>query len=191
MTHPGFHVNWAPLALALMLAALAFWLNQVSQSEAVLDSAGFSHDPDFVMERFDALAFDARGLPHQRLSAVKLTHYMDDDTTVLERPVLRQLGAASPVTVQSKRALISSDGQQIHFLDDVRMESSPSRDGPAATLETEYLHVSADSRTMRSDRGVVLRQGRSSISADGFSADDRARQVTLNGHVRGTYEPTR
>lgn len=190
MTH-GFHVNWTPLALALLLALLAAWLNLVSQSEAVVDNAGFSHDPDFIVERFDALAFDARGLPHQRLTAEKLTHYMDDDTTVLDRPVLRQLDPERAVTVQSRRALVSSDGQQTHFLDNVRMTRAAGQDQPAAGLETEYLHVAGDSRTMGSDKPVVLRQGRARISADGFSADDRARQVTLTGNVRGTYEPMR
>lgn len=191
MTVHGFHVNWTPLALALLLALLAAWLNQVSQTEAVVDNAGFTHDPDFIMTRFDALAFDARGRPHQRLTADKLTHYMDDDTTVLERPVMRQLDPEQPVSVQSRRALISSDGQQIHFMDDVRLARVGRGGQPEATLETAYLHVSADRRSMRSDRPVVFRQGRSSITADGFSADDRARQVSLNGNVRGTYEALR
>ena len=191
MTVHGFHVNWPPLALALLLAVLAGWLNLVSRTETVVDDAGFTHDPDFVMARFNALAFDPQGRPHQRLTADKLTHYMDDDTTVLERPVLRQLDPLRPVTVQARRALISSDGQQIHFLDDVRMARAGQGNQPATTLETAYLHVSADNRRMVSDRPVLFRQGRSSIAADGFSADDLARQVSLNGNVRGTYEALR
>lgn len=82
----GHHIHWPPLALAALLALLGFWLNLVGVRPNIVDNAGFGHDPDYVVERFDALAFDVRGEPRHRLAAERMTHYMDDDTTVLDNP---------------------------------------------------------------------------------------------------------
>ncbi len=188
----GFHqINWTPLGLALLLALLSFWLNHVGGRVEPVDTAGFTHDPDYIVEDFDALAFDVKGTPHQRLIAKRLTHYMDDDTTVLDKPVMRSLDDEDPVMVTAQRALLSSDGNQAYFMDNVRVERLSSGDRASLTLETEYLHVSRDARTMRSNRPVVMRQGRSQVSANGMFADDRARLLSLDGKVRGTYEKTR
>jgi len=191
MTAGGYHINWTPLGLALLLALLGFWLNHVGGRVEAVDTAGFTHDPDYIVEDFDALSFDVNGTPHQRLIAKRLTHYMDDDTTVLDKPIMRSLGDQEPVTVTAKRALLSSDGNQAYFMDNVRVERLSGDGQPPLTLETEYLHVSRDARTMRSNRPVLMRQGRSHVSANGMLADDRARLLSLDGNVRGTYEKTR
>jgi lipopolysaccharide export system protein LptC len=191
MTGTGHHINWTPIGLALLLALLGLWLNHMSTRVETVDNAGFTHDPDFIVEKFDALAFDVKGMPYQRLTAARMTHFMDDDTTVLDSPVLRNLDPETPVTVNAKRALISSDGKQVYFLDKVRMERLASNKLPAFTLDTEYLHVSSDSRVMRTNKTVTLRQGRSSITANGLIVDEKAKLLSLDGNVRGTYENAR
>jgi LPS export ABC transporter protein LptC len=117
MTGVGHHVNWMPLGLALLLAMLGFWLNHVGERVETVDNAGFTHDPDYFVENFDALAFDTDGKPYQRLAAARMMHYMDDDTTVLDKPRLRILDPLTPVSVTAGRALLSSDGNQVYFLD--------------------------------------------------------------------------
>ncbi len=191
MTGTGHHVNWTPVGLALLLALLGLWLNHMSTRVEIVDNAGFSHDPDFIVENFDALAFDIKGLPYQRLVAARMTHFMDDDTTTLDRPILRKLDPEAPVTVNAKRALISSNGRQVYFLDQVRVERLAGNNLPAFTLDTEYLHVSSDSRVMRSNKPVTLHQGRSSITANGLIVDEKAKLLSLDGNVRGTYENAR
>ena len=191
MIGTGHHINWPPIGLALLLALLGFWLNHMGSRIEVVDTAGFGHDPDFIVEHFDALAFDVQGMPYQRLAAARMTHYMDDDTTVLDAPFLRNLDPAAPFTVKAKRALISGDRAQAYFLDDVYVERLPEKGRPAMTLETEYLHVSRSERFMRTDKPVTVRQGRSSVTADAMLVDDKSKLLSLDGHVRGTYEIAR
>ncbi len=191
MNGGGRHIDWTPIGLALLLALLGFWLNHVGGRVETVDNAGFTHDPDYIVEEFDALAFDLNGNPQRRLVATRLTHYMDDDTTVLANPVLRTLDPGIPMSVTSKRALLSSDGQQVYFLDKVHVERTYPDGGLPITMDTEYLHVSADARTMRTHKPVSLRQGLSTTTANALFADDYAKTLALTGNVRGVYEHAR
>ena len=183
----GFHVHWPPLALASLLALLGFWLNQVADHTTYVDDAGFAHEPDYIVERFDALAFDLQGRPRHRLVAERMTHYMDDDTTVLERPVFTSLDPNIPVEVKSKRAQMSGDGKQVYFLDQVHVVRRGLSGQMPTTLDTEYLHVTPDDRIMRTNKLVTLRQGASIITANKMLVDDNNKLLTLSGGVKGVH----
>jgi hypothetical protein len=108
--------------------------------------------------------------------AQRMTHYMDDDTTVLEMPAFTSLDPQLPVDVNALRAQISTDGKQVYFLKQVRVRRA-GQDGQApAMLDTEYLHISPDERIMRTNQFVTLRQGASVITANQLLIDD-IRQV--------------
>jgi lipopolysaccharide export system protein LptC len=184
----GHHVNWLPLGLVLLLATLGFWLNNVAGRIEAVDNAGFTHDPDYIVENFDALAFDIGGRPQHRLTAERMVHYMDDDTTVLDNPRFHSLDPASPVKVEAKRALISTDGKRVFFLNRVQVTRASSGGQAPITLDTEYLQVNPEERIMLTDRSVTLRQGRSNITANGLIFDESSRRFSLEGRVRGTYE---
>jgi lipopolysaccharide export system protein LptC len=183
----GFHVHWPPLGLAVLLALLAFWLNHVTDHQPYVDNAGFTHDPDYVVEHFNALAFDLQGRPLHRLVADRLTHYMDDDTTVLEHPVFTSLDPQIPVEVKSTRAQMSADGKQVYFLGQVHILRQSVNGQAPTTLDTEYLHVTPDDRTMRTNKFVTLRQGATVITANQMLADDRNKLLTLSDGVKAIH----
>jgi lipopolysaccharide export system protein LptC len=186
----GYHVHWPPLALALILTVLGYWLNQVAVRPQIADDAGFAHEPDYIVEHFNALSFDARGLPLHRLEAERMVHYMDDDTTVLDRPVFTSLDPLLPVEVKSQRAQISADGRQVYFLQKVHVVRLGFEDQMPITLDTEYLQVTPDERIMRGNQLVTFRQGASVITANQFMADDNNRLMTLSGGVKAVIERT-
>jgi len=186
-TPPGFHVQWPPLVLVLLLALLGFWLNHVSNQVPYVDDAGFAHEPDYIVEGFNALAFDLQGRPRHRLVAERMTHFMDDDTTVLEQPVFTSLDPQIPVEVRSKRAQMSADGKQVYFLNQVHVVRNGLKGHMPTTLDTEYLHVTPDDRIMRTDKFVTLRQGASVITANQLLVDDNSKLLTLSGGVKATH----
>jgi lipopolysaccharide export system protein LptC len=191
MSVSGFHVNWPPLGLALLLALLGFWLNLVSVRVETVDNAGFTHDPDFIVYHLDGLAYGMDGAPLHRLTADRMTHYMDDDTTVLDKPRYFSLDPRATGSVSSKRALISSDGNRIHFLNEVKASIDRAGEGEPITLDTEYLQVDHEARTLSTDRPVVMRQDRSIVKANKLFMDANAKLLLLEGKVRGTYERSR
>lgn len=185
----GFHVHWPPFVLALLLALLAFWLNQVSVHTPYVDDAGFAHEPDYIVENFDALSFDLQGRPRHRLQAAHMTHYMDDDTTVLTTPIFTSLAPDNRVQVTAQRAQMSADGRHVYFLQNVQIVRHGVAGEAPATLATEYLHVTPDERLLRTDKPITLRQGSTLISADQMRLDDLNKQLTLSGNVVAKYQP--
>ena len=183
----GFHIHWQPLVLALLLALLGFWLNQVSERTPYVDDSGFAHEPDYIIEHFNALSFDVNGRRLHRLKAERMTHYMDDDTTVLDSPVFTSLDPVLPVEVTSKRAQMSADGRHVYFIAQVHVERRSLEGQMPISLDTEYLHVTPDERTMRTDKLVTLRQGASIITANQMLFDDMNKVITLSGGVKGVH----
>jgi lipopolysaccharide export system protein LptC len=139
------------------------------------------------VENFNALAFDLQGRPRHRLVAEKMTHYMDDDTTVLEQPVFTSLDPLVPVEVKSQRAQMSADGRHVYFLNQVHVLRRGGDARMPMTLDTEYLHVTPDDRIMRTNKFVTLRQGATVITANQLLVDDANKLLTLSGGVKGIH----
>lgn len=185
----GHQIHWLPLVLAGVLALLAVWLNQLTHRPVLEDHGGFAHEPDTIVTRFNALAFDAEGRPLHRLTADKLIHYMDDDTTEILNPRFSVLeGDRLQSDVVARRGQISTNGQHVHLLGDVRVNRYSQTGGLPATLDTEYLWITPDAHLMRTDRAVTLRQGKTVITAGSMLANTKNKEMTLSKGVHGYYE---
>lgn len=188
----GHQAHWLPLGLATLLALLGMWLNQLTHRPVVVDNGGFAHEPDTIVTNFNAQAFNQAGRPLHQLSAARLIHYMDDDTTVLESPrfsTLDKNNARAQVTAD--RGQISSNGQHVHFLGDVRLSRQDTDARAPLFLETEYLWITPDTGIMQTHEPVTLKQGRAVITAGNLFVDDKKKEVTLSGGVHGSYEKIR
>lgn len=187
----GHQIHWLPLGLVGILAALGFWLNQLIHQPIMVDNAGFSHEPDAIVEKFNALAFDSAGNPMHRLTTDRLTHYLDDDTNALDNPAFHILDKRGlPVKISARRGLVSTTGEHIHFLGNVKLVRQDTSGNTPFTLESEYLWITPDAGIMQTDKPVTLRQGGNIITARAMQADSRTQIITLSGGVRGTYEKT-
>src|SRR6187431_1505117 len=129
-----------PLALMALLAALTYWLDQVVQNPGTAPNALLRHDPDYIVDKLLAtrMAFDGR--IKNTLHTAKLTHYPDDDTTVLESPRFISYAKSAPVTITSKSGLVSSNGENVYFQDSVRVVRAPYGEKSELVVNTDYLH---------------------------------------------------
>jgi len=182
-------ISLIPLAVVTLLALLTLWLGKVAGSQAPLGSGGFSHDPDYVVENFAAMAFDTAGNPNYHLSALRMVHYMDDDSTELDRPRFERTPRdALPVRVSSQRGLVSPDGESVYFIGEVRVSRPAAPEQAAMEMAADYLRVIPDADILRTDKPVTLRQGASVIEASGLVIDGEKRYMQLNGRVKALYE---
>lgn len=183
------HASWVPLTVVGVLAAMTFWLGHVAESQIPGSDTSFRHDPDYIVENFNALSFDEHGGVRYRLMAARMVHYMDDDTTELIQPRFeREAGAAPKVGVSARRGLLTAEGEDVYFLGDVRVRRQGSADSAPAEMLAEYLRVMPEADIARTDKAVLLRQGTSTIEAAGMFVDNERRYVQLAGRVKAVYE---
>ena len=177
-----------PLLLALVLAALSFWLQRTVQGPTLVRDGSTRHDPDYIVENFVAMRMGPDGMRLHQLEAKRMLHYPDDDTTHLEQPRLYQYdGTKLALRIAADRALVSSEGKTVDFHDDVRAVRLATEKLSELTLTTEYLHVVPDDDFAKTDRPVTIVDANTQVKAVGLELDNNAKTLKLLSNVRGTY----
>src|SRR3982751_1093213 len=110
--------GWFPLILLAALAALTFWLDHVVQPPAGPRAEAPRDEPDYIVDGLSAMRMDRQGRLKHTLRAQRMTHYPEDDLTLLVEPrfVAYEEGRA-PVTVTSRHARMSGNGENVYFQD--------------------------------------------------------------------------
>ena len=105
---------WFPVALMLSLAALTYWLDHSVQSAPPKQDGSTRHDPDYIVENFKTTRMGTDGTPHNVLTATKMTHYPDDDSTYLEQPHFTRYKTGTPsVHITGKHGMVSANGEHV------------------------------------------------------------------------------
>ena len=163
-----------PLLLILALAAASLWLEHAVQAPERDKSGKTRHDPDFIAEDFGITKMDAAGKPEYILSAERMQHYPDDESTSVVAPRLVQRSDnANPVVIRADRGLILKKG---------------GRGQSELRVQTEYLQVVPDRDLARTDKPVIITEGRSRLTGVGMEFNNKTRQFELQSHVRGTFD---
>jgi lipopolysaccharide export system protein LptC len=179
-----------PLLLLAALAALTFWLDQLVQPPPQVPNAAARHDPDYIVDNLKALRTDARGQPAYTLFASRMVHYPDDDTTFLTGPrLVSYRSAQAPVTITASEALVSSNGENVYFKQDVKVTRAAYGDHSEMVMLTTYLHVIPDESIARTDRPVRIIDASGVVNAIGLELNSETRILKLLSRVRGTYDP--
>ncbi|NBR97713.1 MAG: LPS export ABC transporter periplasmic protein LptC [Betaproteobacteria bacterium] len=165
---------WFPLALLAVLALLTTWLDFQVRNSITERAIRGRHDPDTLLHNFVTRQTSAKGALELTLRARQLRHYMDDDSSALDLPVVEQLGAkGDTLTVRSERGKQGGTVKEPY------------------TLETSYLKVLTESQRASTDRDVRIINARTQITGHGLDFDFKARTLTLRSNVRVTYLPPR
>jgi lipopolysaccharide export system protein LptC len=178
-----------PLGLMLALAALTFYLDRTVNEE---DShpALRRHDPDYLVVNFTTTTYNRDGAAESTLSAAKMVHYPDDDSTELVAPRVVQTKPDEPkITVRADRGQLSRDGDEIFLYDNVVLDREAGAGRTAARLTTEFLHVVRDRSLVRTDREVKIVEDSRALSGRGMEYNNETRHFTLQAEVRGRFEP--
>ena len=180
--------GWFPLVLLTMLAALTFWLEHVMQPPVDPRSDRPTTDPDYIVNGLAAVRMDAKGDVKHTLNAQKMTHYPEGDVTLLAEPrFVTYTEGRTPVTVTSRHAKVSGNGENVYFEDGVRVVRAPYAGRSELVLETSYLHVIPDQNIAKTNRPVTIRDATAVVSAAGLELNSEKRVLTLAGRVRGTF----
>ena len=178
-----------PLALMFTLAMLTFYLDRTMREEDP-HPATRRHDPDYLVSNFTTTSFDKSGAAESVLTAAKMIHYPDDDSTELVAPRVVQSKPKEPrMTVSADRGLLSSDGEEIFLYDNVRLVREAWESSPEARLTTSFLHVVRERNLARTDRDVLIEEDNRSLAGRGMEYNYESGQLLLRNDVRGKYVP--
>jgi len=188
---------YLPLLLMGLMAMTTYWLvrNTPVMDEAQLEAAP-RHVPDYFMRDFSVKVFGEDGKLKSEIVGFEGRHFPDTDTLEIDQPRIRLLGAQGRTTTAvARRGLINADGSEAQLFGQavVIREASTNAQGvalPRSELQSEFLHLFANTEQVRSHLPVVLVRGAGDrFTADGMDYDNLDRVMQLKGRVHGTLQP--
>ncbi len=179
-----------PLTLVLMMALITFWINQTVQEQGPRIDGSNRHDPDYRLRNFVTTQSDVNGKLRYVLAAAEMTHFPDDDTTVLQRPKFTQFAVNKPYTqIQGLRGYVSSDGETVEFFDNVKVVRQATADKGQMELLTEKLTIEPSKDLATTQSPVTINQApKTKVTAVGMVFDKKNQTMTLLNKVRVHYE---
>ncbi len=179
-----------PLALLIFLALLTFWINRTVQPPVPKADGSSRHDPDYIMTNFVTTQTYANGELRYKLAATEMRHFPDDDSTELQRPRYTQFAVGKPYTqVEGTRGYVSSNGEEVKLLDNVKVTRQAFAGKGEMTVETDYLNIRPNEELVTTESPVVIRQApKTVIYATGMIYEKQKQTVTLLHKVRAHYE---
>jgi lipopolysaccharide export system protein LptC len=177
-----------PIVLLGLLAALSFWLaRSVEMPEARLEGK-LRHDPDAFVERFQVYRMDADGALQYRLTAPRMEHFPDDDSSLLSQPRLEYYrDRAQSMTLSGENGYVAAKGETVFFWDNVKATRAATAERAEMVARMPDLTVQPDEGTAFTDSPVEISQGRSWIKGVGMHIDNNTSVLTLKSQVTGTY----
>ena len=173
----------APLVLMMFLVGITYWISHMIEGDA--KSRPLRHDPDYIISHFNVRRFDVNGLLQHTLVAEKMTHYPDDDTTLVLSPHL--INHRHPKTeIFAQQALVSKDSKEIDFINDVRVVRQGIDAQALPTLmETRLLKTFPDDETGYTLTPVTITQGKTIINGSRLELNNKSGISVLHGRVTG------
>jgi lipopolysaccharide export system protein LptC len=176
-----------PLGLMLALALLTFYLERTVRED---DSppALRRHDPDYLVTNFTTTTYNRDGAIETVMSAERMVHYPDDDTTELFAPRVVQAKPHQPrFSVRAERGQLSRDGDEIFLYGDVLLVRDAAADRPEARMTTDFLHILRDRSLVRTDRDVKIVEGGRALSGRGMEYNNESRELVLRSDVHARF----
>jgi lipopolysaccharide export system protein LptC len=182
----------APLLMVALLAALTYWLDQIAQPAPIVSDRASRHDPDYIVDKLAAISMNQAGAAGYTLSAEKMLHYPDDDTTLMTQPQLVSYSSEkAPVTITSNEATVSSNGEHVYFRDNVRVTRAADGKNTEMVMRTAFLHVVPDDKIAKTDRPVTITDAATTVTAVGLEFNSETHVMKLFSNVRGTYDASK
>ena len=167
----------------LSLALLTFYLERTVREDDS-PAALRRHDPDYMVTNFTTTTYNATGAVESVMSAARMVHYPDDDTTELFAPRVLQAKPNEPrYSVRAERGQLSRDGDEIFLYGGVLLVRDATAERPEARMTTEFLHILRDRSLVRSDREVKFVEGGRSLQGRGMEYNNLSRELVLRSDV--------
>ena len=183
--------RWWPVLLLLLAAVGSALLLRSVELGQPGSATARSHDPDYYMDNFTRTQMDRFGKPKNRLSAERMVHYPNDDSSELVHPVLQIYNSDGPPwNISADSAWVGQNNQVVLLHGDTFIWRNDAQGKLAVQIVTSNVRVLLDSRYADTDDYVAITDvpSVSLMTGVGMRADLGQDRLELLSHVRGWYE---
>jgi lipopolysaccharide export system protein LptC len=177
-----------PVALMLFLALATFWLQRFVQLPDWPGRGLKHHQADFTVEDFILTQINKAGAADTSLTATRMVHFADDESTELQSPRMTQNKAGDPpLEIVAQRGTVDKDGNVVQLIDDVVMTRAATADHPELQLKTSFIEINIHEEIGTTPEKVLITQGKSSLEGVGMVFRNQTREFELHSQVQGIY----
>jgi lipopolysaccharide export system protein LptC len=184
--------NWLPVVPLLLLLGGTYWLNLQVQPDTSRADSNLRHDPDYIVDNFTATTLDENGKINHVMSAKKMWHYPDDDSTHLETPELQSFSEARPpVRISALTGEITRKGDEVFLRKEVILVRPAFEKASELIFNTSYLHIVPNKNKIETDQPITMTDASTRINAVGMILDNKAHTIQFLSNVKVEYVPAK
>jgi lipopolysaccharide export system protein LptC len=184
--------SWLPVIPLLLLLGGTYWLNLQVQPGPPGTDPNLRHDPDYSVENFTATTLDESGKINYVMTAKKMWHYPDDDSTHLDTPELKRFNAPRPpVRMSALTGEVARKGDEVFLRKEVVMVRPAFNKTSELTFNTSYLHFVPNKNLVETDQPITMTDARTRVNAVGMILDNKARTIKFLSNVKVEYVPAK
>ncbi|MEY2929230.1 MAG: hypothetical protein RLZZ583_795 [Pseudomonadota bacterium] len=179
-----------PIFFAAILAFISYWVQVSVENESEKRGNKLSNSPDYFLTNFKTTQTESDGSIRFILSANEMTHFAQDDTTRLKKPLFVRYKNNLPSSqIEGGVGLVSTDGEEVQIIDNVRVARLETETKPKMELFTDQLTVLPHKDQAFTKRPVRITQDpKTIVNAIGMKYDKKNGIMTLLEKVRVHYE---
>ena len=171
------------------LAILSSLLVKIFVTEEIERRKAAPHSADFFSVNYEKWQMNEQGLLSSHLTANKMTHYSDDGTTHLEKPLMFFYNAPNPAwQIQAEMGKLEKGGETLWLNGDVKIERSASSQSRELMIHTSNLQVFPKTSFAQTNEFAELKSGNNITTGTGMKATfSTPVHLELLAKVHGSY----
>lgn len=181
------------IIVTLLIATVgSYWLlNQVLENPQEVESTDF-YDPDYYLEDFTTLSMNDNGTPKNKLYAVYMAHYPDNDTSELLKPQIEIFRENKlPLFVKSEKGWVTGKNEVILLHGNVKMWENDDLGNRALQVDTSEVRVLLDEDYAETDQYATIKSKRTTITGKGMRAYFNDSRLEVIHHEKTIIEQPR
>ena len=185
-----FSDRWKLIVVLIVVAGFSYWALEKLTEDDVSKLSKLAHYPDYYMENFTTLTMNQDGTPKNRLNAVYMAHYPDDNTSELHQPELEIFRVdRPPVFVSADNGWVTSNNDVILLSGNVYLHQNDELGDLKVELIAEDARVLVDQKYAETDNAATLITKRSVTNSIGMRAYLQEQRMEFLSNVQTTIEP--
>ena len=185
-----FSERWKLISILLVIAGFSYWtLDTLTEGDATKLNE-LAHYPDYYLENFTTLTMNEDGTPKNRLRAVYMSHYQDDNTSELHKPELEIFRVDRPsIMITADSGWVTSNNDVILLSGNVYLHQDDELGNLKVELIAEDARVLVDEKYAETEKAATFITKRTVTNSIGMRIYFQEQRMEFLSNVQTTVEP--